>query len=197
MDVKENFHKQGFLLLEGFYNQEDISELSGIIDPILKQWLEKSRSEVIEHNLINMHSLTHPSYFSNKNEERIQFFISLTPPTLTNWLDNLFGEGIYFHNTQLFLNPTNTSQLPYWHRDLQYSPIEDARQAREHEKPPRTACQNSVGRRNRSGVNSRNPSPMGYRIRTRCQIRDERPHSDRRSPGRHPYSPETRRYFDL
>ena len=131
MDEKEKFHMQGFLLLKGFFSQVVISELSKIIDPILNQWQEKSRAEILQHNIINMHSLTHPDYFSNKNEKRIQFFISLTPFLLTDLVDKLFGEGIYFHNTQLFFNPTDKDKLPYWHRDLQYSPIADAQQARE------------------------------------------------------------------
>ena len=36
-----------------------------------------------------------------------------------------------FHNTQLFFNPANVECIPYWHRDMQYSPIEDSVQCAE------------------------------------------------------------------
>ena len=41
-------------------------------------------------------------------------------------LGSLFGDELYFHNTQLFFNPFENERLPYWHRDMQYSPIDDS-----------------------------------------------------------------------
>jgi hypothetical protein len=43
----------------------------------------------------------------------------------------MFGSDIHFHNTQLFFNPSNVECIPYWHRDMQYSPIEDSVQCEE------------------------------------------------------------------
>ncbi|MEN3362906.1 MAG: hypothetical protein V7606_180, partial [Burkholderiales bacterium] len=59
------------------------------------------------------------------------FFECLAPEKLTEILERMFGSDIYFHNTQLFFNPSDSKKLPYWHRDLQYSPIDDATQAKE------------------------------------------------------------------
>jgi ectoine hydroxylase-related dioxygenase (phytanoyl-CoA dioxygenase family) len=46
-------------------------------------------------------------------------------------MEALFGDEISFHNTQVFFNPHKRTQKPYWHRDMQYSPIPDERQAQE------------------------------------------------------------------
>jgi hypothetical protein len=54
------------------------------------------------------------------------FFQMLASDKLTKRLDGIFGDGLYFHNTQLFFNPLENGKLPYWHRDMQYSPIDDA-----------------------------------------------------------------------
>ena len=131
MGEKEIFNRQGFLLLEGFFGKEKISELHETIDPIFIQWRNGAYKNIIEQELINMHSLTHIDYFNHNKEDRIRFFTALLPPSLTTLIDRMFGEGLYFHNTQLFFNPINNRKMPYWHRDLQYSSIEDAEQARE------------------------------------------------------------------
>ena len=112
MGNSEIYQTKGFFLLKGFFGQERISELAEIIDPIFKLWVEKSKSEIIEHKILNMHSLTHEAYFHKRPGERVRFFNSLLPPQLTNLLDGIFGEGLYFHNTQLFFNPDDKTQLP-------------------------------------------------------------------------------------
>ena len=131
MKEQDIFDKVGFVVLQEFMNLGELSVLARLIDPIFSQWKKGAYGEILEQELVNMHSLTHIEYFNHNKEVRVRFFNSLLPPKLTTLIDRMFGEDLYFHNTQLFFNPMKPGQLPHWHRDLQYSPIEDAEQARE------------------------------------------------------------------
>jgi hypothetical protein len=128
-DGKKTFDRQGYVLIEEFLGPAHMEKLSAIVDRIYAQWLEKNHAEYVEGRLVNMHSLTSPGYFEGDLAGRIDFFERLAPARLTELLDGMFGNEVYFHNTQLFFNPFENKRLPYWHRDLQYSPINDAAQA--------------------------------------------------------------------
>lgn len=131
MNAAKQFETQGYTILRNFFEQEEIEQITRIVDRVYGQWREENYHALIEQQLINMHSLTHPSYFKNCASERVHFFNLVASAKLTGALEKLFGTEIYFHNTQLFFNPVNKEKLPYWHRDLQYSPIEDSVQAAE------------------------------------------------------------------
>ncbi|WP_231886706.1 phytanoyl-CoA dioxygenase family protein [Methylomonas methanica] len=126
MESAETYRQQGYLVVKSLFSPSEIDALSKIVDRIHGQWLNENHSSYIEQRLVNMHSLTHPRYFEQHPAERLHFFQLLSAKHLTTLIGNLFGEEIYFHNTQLFFNPHQNSRQPYWHRDMQYSPIDDA-----------------------------------------------------------------------
>ena len=134
MTAAKDFARDGCLLLRGFWPAADLAALEPVVARILAQWQAEQGEALRREGLVNLHSLTHPRYFAAQPQERFAFFDALLPPALTAMLDALFGRGLYFHNTQLFFNPADPAQPPYWHRDLQYSAIDDAAQAREQEK---------------------------------------------------------------
>jgi hypothetical protein len=78
-----------------------------------------------------MHSLTSPHYFAGHEHERLLFFQTISSNELTALMTSLFGNGPYFHNTQLFFNPFENRKRPYWHRDMQYTPVAEAVQQNE------------------------------------------------------------------
>jgi len=131
MREAKTFDSQGYLIVKNLFSAPEIEKLTTIVDRIVDQWLSENRADVINHQLINMHSLTNPRYFESRETERLLFFQMLAAKQLTKLLDSMFGDGIYFHNTQLFFNPFEHSKRPYWHRDMQYSPIDDAVQKNE------------------------------------------------------------------
>ncbi|NEQ52565.1 MAG: phytanoyl-CoA dioxygenase family protein [Leptolyngbya sp. SIO3F4] len=131
MNACKQFETQGYSILPKFFEQEEIEQITTIVDRIYSQWREKNHHALIEQQLINMHSLTHPKYFQGCEHERVSFFNLIASEKLTYVITQLFKTDIYFHNTQLFFNPHNREKPPYWHRDLQYSPIDDAIQAAE------------------------------------------------------------------
>jgi ectoine hydroxylase-related dioxygenase (phytanoyl-CoA dioxygenase family) len=129
-NAAEAFEAQGFAVVRQWLDAEKIGCLAQEADRILAQWMKENHSAYVEERLVNMHSLTSPRYFSDAGQ-RIRFFDMLASERISALVDGMFGEGIYFHNTQLFFNPFENRRLPYWHRDLQYSPIDDMAQARE------------------------------------------------------------------
>ncbi|MBT9317655.1 phytanoyl-CoA dioxygenase family protein [Leptothoe spongobia] len=131
MNASKQFEAQGYTILPKFFEPEEINQITHIVDRIFNQWQEENHHALIEQQLINMHSLTHPNYFEECRHERIQFFNLIASAKLTRALEQIFKVDMYFHNTQLFFNPYSKEKQPYWHRDLQYSPIDDAVQAAE------------------------------------------------------------------
>jgi hypothetical protein len=121
----------GHVVLRGFFDDAHLASLAATVDRISAQWLAENRDACIRQGMVNMHSLTSPRYFEGRAAERIAFFDAIAPRRLTGLLDDMFGGGIHFHNTQLFFNPLDGARLPYWHRDLQFSPIADDAQAQE------------------------------------------------------------------
>lgn len=131
MERREEFHEYGYVVVKKLFSQREIVNLAGIVDRIYQQWLNDNGEALVQDQLINMHSLTSPQYFEGRNDERVHFFEAIAPQQLTNLLESMFGEGIYLHNTQLFFNPYGNEKRPYWHRDLQYSSIDDSVQEKE------------------------------------------------------------------
>lgn len=131
MNASQQFEAQGYTILKQFFQPAEIAQISSIVDRIYNQWRTDNHHALIEQQLINMHSLTDPQYFQHHPAERIRFFNLIASTKLTRALEQLFSTEIYFHNTQLFFNPQSHQKRPYWHRDLQYSPIDDNVQAAE------------------------------------------------------------------
>jgi ectoine hydroxylase-related dioxygenase (phytanoyl-CoA dioxygenase family) len=130
-EQKTTFARQGYVVMKAFFDAAHIEKLSSTVDRIYRQWLEDNRAGYVRDGLVNMHSLTSPRYFERDAAGRIDFFEHLAPVKLTTAMERIFGNELYFHNTQLFFNPFDHKRLPYWHRDLQFSPLDDAAQARE------------------------------------------------------------------
>lgn len=124
------YEAQGFAVVRQWLAPDAIVALKREVDRIHAQWMAENRSQYEEERMVNMHSLTGRRYFHNE-AERVRFFDMLASDRITALIDGMFGDGIYFHNTQLFFNPWQNRRLPYWHRDMQYSPVDDAAQASE------------------------------------------------------------------
>lgn len=127
----KTFDEQGYVLVKNLLPSAVIENLSEVVDRIYAQWMRENHADYVGHRLVNMHSLTSMRYFEGDKVGRARFFDSLASSTLTELINGMFGNGIYFHNTQLFFNPCDSKSLPYWHRDMQYGPVDDAVQASE------------------------------------------------------------------
>lgn len=130
----DQYEKHGYAVLRGFFGNEEIFLINKYVDHVYQKWLSENEALIFEHKLVNMHSLTSQEFFQDIPDRRKEFFELITPIKLTKALASMFGPGIHFHNTQLFFNPSNMDRLPYWHRDMQYSSIEDSVQRDEQNK---------------------------------------------------------------
>jgi ectoine hydroxylase-related dioxygenase (phytanoyl-CoA dioxygenase family) len=127
----DQYNEKGYVILRNFFNNVEIALIGCHVDQIYNKWANENEAEIYNQKLVNMHSLTSPEHFEDSPEQRVKFFEAIASVKLTELLDDIFGSGIHFHNTQLFFNPSNSSRLPYWHRDMQYSPIDDSIQSAE------------------------------------------------------------------
>lgn len=168
IDIK-HFEQHGFIIIRQFFTAQQVDDLTEQVDRIYNIWLANNKSEYIEHRLVNMHSLTSPEYFKQKSEQRIRFFESLTPKKLIDLLDELCDCEIYFHNSQLFFNPYQNNRLPYWHRDMQYSQVDDKVQQRNQSTMlslhVRTALINETGMEIVSGTHKRWDTELEKNVR--------------------------------
>jgi len=124
--LRLQYQKEGYLVLKGILRQVDLARLSALVEPIYQAWFKDNEALIFEHKMLNMHSLTRPEYFFDEVQNRARLFDAIAHPKLIEVADKVFGEGLYFHNTQLFFNPTNSARRPYWHRDMQYSPFSES-----------------------------------------------------------------------
>jgi len=122
---KEQYEEWGYTILRSLFKPEEMASIGGLVEGVYSQWTRENKAEIINNKLVNMHSLTLPEYFEGAPEKRAELFEALVSLKLTEAIEGIFGSGIYFHNTQLFFNPIDKGRLPYWHRDMQYSPIDD------------------------------------------------------------------------
>ena len=127
----DQYNNTGHIVIPNVFTKEQIAELKNRVHGIHQQWLSGFKQKYQENLLVNMHSLTLPEYF-NTNEGRIDFFNAFTTSNIVSQLRNIFQEDLYFHNSQLFFNPYRKKGQPYWHRDMQYSPISEEEQQAEH-----------------------------------------------------------------
>ena len=128
VEAHRHYRQNGYLFLPRFFDPGLIVAWEPICDRIFAQWLANHHTSYINDRLINMHSLSDPAYFADREAERIVFFNVLANGKLVQLCAELFGSGLYFHNTQLFFNPADRDKPAYWHRDLQYTGIQESEQ---------------------------------------------------------------------
>ncbi len=126
MSPIDQYDEYGYAVLRNFFSDIEISSIDTHVDRIYKGWVSENEAEIFNNKLVNMHSLTSSEHFQGLPVERAMFFEVIASVKLTETIEKIFGAGIHFHNTQLFFNPSNKERLPYWHRDMQYSPIDDS-----------------------------------------------------------------------
>lgn len=127
--VDSAFEANGYTVLRGLLPRDALRPLGATAVAVCRRWLRTNRKARVAQGLVNMQGLTLRDYFAHDPAQRLRFFDLLQPPALTGALEAVFGPGLYFHNTQLFFNPHDRAQAPYWHRDLQFSPVPDEEQA--------------------------------------------------------------------
>jgi len=125
MSAKTQYNELGFVVVRNLLSDTEIVAIAEQVNDIFDAWMSENKADVVEHQLVNIHSLTSQQYFEKKTQDRVAFFNAISPLKLTNLLQSMFGSQLYLHNTQLFFNPLDNQRTPYWHRDMQYSSLTD------------------------------------------------------------------------
>lgn len=129
MRLWSTYEKDGFVLRRRLLSPESVARLVAIGQRVHAQWLQEHAEEARKHDLINSTGLTASRYFQPPfDSERRIFFDALADGALWDLLTAVFGDGFYFHGTQMFFNPLDGRRRPYWHRDLQYMSYDETRQ---------------------------------------------------------------------
>ncbi|TPH12800.1 phytanoyl-CoA dioxygenase family protein [Litorilituus lipolyticus] len=112
-----SFSSNGFLLIKDFFNQQEISNLTHIVNTFHRGWKDNNE-EFYQTKAINSSGLTEGKYINSM--QRLALFKFLATNKLVDMVHRILGEPAAFMNTQLFFDPVTIEQKNYWHRDFQY-----------------------------------------------------------------------------
>ena len=119
------YQQQGFLHLPGFYRPHELVVLEAVLLKHHKAWLLQHQA-TYQNGLINSHSLSADPALSE--EDKTVLFQTIAAPALLAQLASIFPQAPRFLNTQLFFDPYHSDQRNYWHRDVQYTGLNEAAQ---------------------------------------------------------------------
>ena len=119
------YQQQGFLHLPGFYRPHELVDLEAVLRKHHQAWLLQHQA-AYQNGLINSHSLTADSALTEPDKSVL--FQIIAAPALLAQLAPIFPQAPRFLNTQLFFDPHQLNQNNYWHRDVQYTGLNEAAQ---------------------------------------------------------------------
>ena len=119
------YQQQGFLHLPGFYRPHELADLNTVLLKHHNAWLLQHQA-AYQNGLINSHSLSADPALSE--EDKTVLFQTIAAPALLAQLASIFPQAPRFLNTQLFFDPYHSDQRNYWHRDVQYTGLNEAAQ---------------------------------------------------------------------
>ena len=119
------YQQQGFLHLPGFYRPHELVDLEAVLLKHHNAWLLQHQA-AYQNGLINSHSLTADSALTEPDKSVL--FQTIAAPALLAQLAPIFPQAPRFLNTQLFFDPHQRNQNNYWHRDVQYTGLNEAAQ---------------------------------------------------------------------
>ena len=119
------YQQQGFLHLPGFYRPHELADLNTVLLKHHQAWLIQHQA-AYQNGLINSHSLSADSALTE--QDKTVLFQTIAAPALLAQLATIFPQAPRFLNTQLFFDPYHSNQRNYWHRDVQYTGLNEAAQ---------------------------------------------------------------------
>jgi Phytanoyl-CoA dioxygenase (PhyH) len=124
--ISGQFNRDGFALIKRFFSESEIDSIRAPILAAHSAWIQNNKNSY-ESNAVNSALLTSPKYCQDAdNLKSIYRFISMEK--LVELSREISNQDLYFLNSQLFFNPVNKEQKPYWHRDIQYSGLPEEKQ---------------------------------------------------------------------
>ena len=90
MSYKYDFNKNGYVVIKNCLSQPEIAEINSHSTRVFELWFKSNKAFIVEHQMVNMHSLTDSQYFVQDNDERIQFFNAISLRHLVKCVEDIF-----------------------------------------------------------------------------------------------------------
>jgi hypothetical protein len=116
-EITKRWNDSGLVVIPGFLDREEISDLRSICDRVLQEAIAESPDRA---NASNIAFLTERRYFHSSEAGLLRLLEFIADQRIVTLLTHLAGEPPLFHNTQYFYNPASTSWDGDWHRDTQF-----------------------------------------------------------------------------
>jgi ectoine hydroxylase-related dioxygenase (phytanoyl-CoA dioxygenase family) len=120
MDIEQtakDWNDCGVVVIPGFLDQPEITELRRICDHVLEQAIAEAPDRA---NASNIAYLTECRYFHSREADLLRLLEFIADQRIVSPVTHLSGEIPLFHNTQYFYNPASMSWDGDWHRDTQF-----------------------------------------------------------------------------
>ena len=115
--ITAQWNDSGWVVIPGFLDRGEISDLRSICDQVLQQAIAESPDRA---NASNIAFLTKPRYFRSSEAGLLRLLEFIADKRIVTLLTHLAGERPLFHNTQYFYNPASSSWDGDWHRDTEF-----------------------------------------------------------------------------
>jgi len=143
--AREQWRRQGFLVLPNVLGAEQIERLRQIVDHVYAQWRERPPMNEpgdygYEPNAWIILHLNHTAYFRQHPEYLKELLDTIALPVSIAMLESIFGEPPLLGQACLFIHPPGLSRPGNWHRDCQYltnGEEEERAAVRDEADPPR------------------------------------------------------------
>lgn len=117
--------KLGYSKIEGFLKEPLIDEVEMILRLFHQQWLIHNEI-AYSKGAINSAYITKQHALANNQRHILLKLVS--SHSIVSLARKFLGDDAKFLNTQLFFNPLNHLQKNYWHRDIQYTDLDQLQQ---------------------------------------------------------------------
>ena len=125
--MNKNYLENGFVVVRQLFGQNELQELSSVLNKFHESWKAKNNSFYMER-AVNSAYITGTEHLDN--EQRAVLFQLIGSKKIMDLVNTLFSQRPCFMNTQLFFDPVTIGQKNYWHRDPQYHlTVEEQKQA--------------------------------------------------------------------
>lgn len=123
----QQYQAQGFVYIEQLFSSSELAQVVAIANEFHSVWL-RDNADSYQRGAINSAYLTNSSALSD--QANLALFDFVSSAKLVDLISSIIVERPCFLNTQLFFNPKNAQQKNYWHRDMQFSDLNESRQKR-------------------------------------------------------------------
>ena len=118
-----NYRRDGFLILESFFDPSAIDEVDGVIERITHEAItSENTAGVMELEPQRDGDLPRPRRILNPFEQDECFRSLVTTERLLDCIESLIGPDIVLHISKLNFKPARVGSVVEWHQDLAYYP---------------------------------------------------------------------------